>query len=221
MKIRFPRERDHGDRRQPIWVPVNQAWAGEGYGLFSLPRTDHEVLVAFVEGEPDQRVIVGRVHNALRIRPRAGGAAARPGGGALLERAAGETLGTLPFDPRAGIDLRPQLPPVPDQALGRDHYRQGPPRCGLTARICGISRAFGGPDGHRVLSRTWRICSFSSTARPFAPPILDPRCPHGTFMGFTGLDTVKAALVIRVNPRGDPGDVFVFKHEYSCGWCAC
>lgn len=81
MKIRFPWERDHGDRRQPIWVPVKQAWAGEGYGLFSLPRTDHEVLVAFVEGEPDQPVIVRRVHNALRIRPRAGGAAARPGGG--------------------------------------------------------------------------------------------------------------------------------------------
>jgi type VI secretion system secreted protein VgrG len=45
------------------WVRVSQGWAGAGYGMFQLPRVGQEVLVAFLDGDPDQPVIVGRLHN--------------------------------------------------------------------------------------------------------------------------------------------------------------
>lgn len=46
------------------WIRVSQGWAGKGFGLFALPRVGDEVLVDFLGGDPDQPIIVGRVHNA-------------------------------------------------------------------------------------------------------------------------------------------------------------
>lgn len=45
------------------WIRVNQGWAGQGYGMQFIPRVGHEVLVQFLEGDPDRPVIVGRVYN--------------------------------------------------------------------------------------------------------------------------------------------------------------
>ena len=65
----------HWDRAKPndetssCWVRVSQAWAGTGYGLINLPRVGHEVLVGFVEGNPDQPIIVGRVFNGAQQVP--------------------------------------------------------------------------------------------------------------------------------------------------------
>ena len=42
---------------------VSQGWAGHGFGMITIPRIGHEVLVGFFEGDPDQPVIVGRVYN--------------------------------------------------------------------------------------------------------------------------------------------------------------
>ena len=44
-------------------VEVSQAWAGAGYGFFTQPRVGDEVLVAYLDGDPDEPIIVGRVHN--------------------------------------------------------------------------------------------------------------------------------------------------------------
>jgi type VI secretion system secreted protein VgrG len=58
----------HWDRAAPfddqssLWMRVSYGWAGGGYGLIALPRVGHEVLVAFLEGDPDLPVVVGRVH---------------------------------------------------------------------------------------------------------------------------------------------------------------
>ena len=48
---------------------VSQGWAGAGYGLVTLPRQGDEVIVAYLDGDPDQPLVVGRVHNALSTTP--------------------------------------------------------------------------------------------------------------------------------------------------------
>lgn len=50
-------------------VRVSQAWAGQGHGLVTLPRIGDEVLVAYMDGDPDEPIVVGRVHNALQVSP--------------------------------------------------------------------------------------------------------------------------------------------------------
>jgi type VI secretion system secreted protein VgrG len=50
-------------------VRVSQAWAGTAYGFFVLPRVGDEVVVAYLDGDPDEPIIVGRVHNSARVNP--------------------------------------------------------------------------------------------------------------------------------------------------------
>jgi type VI secretion system secreted protein VgrG len=50
-------------------VRVAQAWAGPGYGLVTLPRVGDEVLVAYSDGNPDEPVVIGRLHNAVSATP--------------------------------------------------------------------------------------------------------------------------------------------------------
>ena len=51
------------DENSSCWVRCSSAWAGRGYGQFSVPRIGQEVLVDFVDGNPDRPVVVGRVFN--------------------------------------------------------------------------------------------------------------------------------------------------------------
>jgi len=48
---------------------VSQEWAGKGWGGMQIPHVGHEVIVAFVEGDPDRPLIVGRVYNAEQSAP--------------------------------------------------------------------------------------------------------------------------------------------------------
>jgi type VI secretion system secreted protein VgrG len=50
-------------------VRVSQAWAGANHGIVTLPRIGDEVLVSYLGGDPDQPIVVGRVHNALSRTP--------------------------------------------------------------------------------------------------------------------------------------------------------
>ncbi|WP_438019377.1 type VI secretion system tip protein TssI/VgrG [Sorangium sp. So ce315] len=70
VRVQFPWDRlgEH-DEHSSCWLRVGQGWAGAGYGLFALPRVGQEVLVAFLEGDPDQPVVVGRLSNALNPVP--------------------------------------------------------------------------------------------------------------------------------------------------------
>jgi len=70
VRVQFPWDREHGFSSQSsIWMRVSQGWAGAGYGLFTIPRVGHEVLIAFLEGDPDCPLVVGRVHNAAEPTP--------------------------------------------------------------------------------------------------------------------------------------------------------
>ena len=51
------------------WARVSTPWAGKGYGFQNMPRVGEEVLVQFIEGDPDRPVVIGRVHNATNMPP--------------------------------------------------------------------------------------------------------------------------------------------------------
>jgi type VI secretion system secreted protein VgrG len=50
-------------------VRVSQDWAGQGWGAITIPRVGQEVLVSFLEGDPDRPIITGRVYNAVQTVP--------------------------------------------------------------------------------------------------------------------------------------------------------
>jgi type VI secretion system secreted protein VgrG len=51
------------------WIRVSQIWAGKNWGWMTIPRVGQEVLVDFLEGDPDRPIIVGRVYNADQMPP--------------------------------------------------------------------------------------------------------------------------------------------------------
>jgi type VI secretion system secreted protein VgrG len=51
------------------WVRVSQNWAGKNWGAMFIPRIGQEVIVEFLEGDPDQPIITGRVYNAEQMPP--------------------------------------------------------------------------------------------------------------------------------------------------------
>ena len=59
----------HWDRYNPrddkssCWIRVSQSWGGRGWGAVNLPHVGHEVIVSFLEGDPDRPLITGRVYN--------------------------------------------------------------------------------------------------------------------------------------------------------------
>jgi type VI secretion system secreted protein VgrG len=70
VRVQFNWDREgRYDARSSIWMRVSQGWAGGGYGLFTIPRVGHEVLVAFLDGDPDCPIVVGSVHNQVEPVP--------------------------------------------------------------------------------------------------------------------------------------------------------
>ncbi|MFM7199370.1 MAG: type VI secretion system Vgr family protein [Myxococcota bacterium] len=61
VQFHWDRFGQHGDLS--CWVRVGRPWAGQGYGFDCIPRIGQEVLVQFLEGDPERPVIVGSVHN--------------------------------------------------------------------------------------------------------------------------------------------------------------
>ncbi|NVD06784.1 type VI secretion system tip protein VgrG [Vibrio sp. JPW-9-11-11] len=70
VKVHFPWDRySNGDEQSSCWVRVSQGWAGSQYGMLALPRVGQEVIVSFLEGDPDQPIITGRTYNAANVAP--------------------------------------------------------------------------------------------------------------------------------------------------------
>lgn len=70
VKVKFHWDR-HGreDDTSSCWLRVSQAWAGAGWGAMHVPRIGQEVIVDFLEGDPDRPIVTGRVYNALAMPP--------------------------------------------------------------------------------------------------------------------------------------------------------
>jgi type VI secretion system secreted protein VgrG len=58
-----------GDDKSSCWIRVSQAWAGRGWGAFFLPRIGMEVIVDFLEGDPDHPLVTGCVYNGDNPTP--------------------------------------------------------------------------------------------------------------------------------------------------------
>lgn len=58
-----------GDEKSSCWVRVSQNWAGKRWGAFFLPRMGQEVIVEFLEGDPDRPIVTGRVYNGRNMPP--------------------------------------------------------------------------------------------------------------------------------------------------------
>ena len=70
VKVHFHWDRlDSKDENSSCFVRVSAGWAGAGWGFIQIPRIGHEVIVDFLEGDPDQPIITGRVYNAQNTVP--------------------------------------------------------------------------------------------------------------------------------------------------------
>jgi type VI secretion system secreted protein VgrG len=70
VKVQFPWDRyAEPDDTASCWVRVAQGWAGGGYGSIAIPRIGHEVIVSFLEGDPDQPLVTGRTYHAVNTAP--------------------------------------------------------------------------------------------------------------------------------------------------------
>jgi type VI secretion system secreted protein VgrG len=65
VKVQFHWDRyGKKDQNSSCWIRVSHPWAGKGWGSVATPRIGQEVIVDFLEGDPDQPIITGRVYNA-------------------------------------------------------------------------------------------------------------------------------------------------------------
>jgi type VI secretion system secreted protein VgrG len=95
IKVQFHWDRyGRRDELSSCWIRVSQSWAGQGWGTISVPRVGQEVIIDYLEGDPDRPVCTGRLFNADQPVPYGLPAAAHmmgfksrstPGGGGFCE----------------------------------------------------------------------------------------------------------------------------------------
>ena len=102
VKVHFYWDRySKADEKSSKWVRVSNASAGGGYGFVSLPRVGQEVLVEYIDGDPDRPVITGRLYNGDNKPPytlpgRRTGASGKP----IPAREAGDSMKSAWTTPR-------------------------------------------------------------------------------------------------------------------------
>ncbi len=71
IKVKFHWDRDSDKKKEEssCWIRVAQYWAGKQWGSIFTPRVGQEVIVSFLEGDPDQPLIIGSVYNADQMPP--------------------------------------------------------------------------------------------------------------------------------------------------------
>ncbi|MGK4005976.1 type VI secretion system tip protein TssI/VgrG [Sorangium sp. So ce1036] len=70
VKVEFRWDRRDLHEGNPTrFVRVSQGWAGLDYGMVMLPRVNEEVIIAYLDGDPDEPIVVGRLHNAWSVAP--------------------------------------------------------------------------------------------------------------------------------------------------------
>ncbi len=68
VKFHWDRSSDRDDKASR-WVRVAQVWSGKGWGGMSIPRVGMEVVVEFLEGDPDRPIVIGTVYNGTNTPP--------------------------------------------------------------------------------------------------------------------------------------------------------
>jgi type VI secretion system secreted protein VgrG len=70
VKVQFHWDRvGQKDEKSSCWVRVSQLWAGPKWGGIHIPRIGQEVIVDFLEGDPDRPIVTGRVYNGDNMPP--------------------------------------------------------------------------------------------------------------------------------------------------------
>lgn len=70
VKVQFHWDRySENDENSSCWIRVSHPWAGKAWGGIALPRIDQEVVISFIEGDPDRPILTGRVYNADNMPP--------------------------------------------------------------------------------------------------------------------------------------------------------
>ncbi len=70
VKVQFHWDREgEKDDKSSCWIRVSQLWAGAGWGAMYIPRIDQEVIVGFLEGDPDRPIIQGCVYHGTNKPP--------------------------------------------------------------------------------------------------------------------------------------------------------
>ncbi|WP_411752340.1 type VI secretion system Vgr family protein [Serratia sp. (in: enterobacteria)] len=104
IKVRFHWDTDGpGDDTGSCWIRVASPWAGQGYGGIQIPRVNDEVIVDFINGDPDRPVVLGRVYNEANMPPWELPAAATQMGFFSRSKDGGKDTGNgLRFEDKAG-----------------------------------------------------------------------------------------------------------------------
>jgi len=104
IKVKFHWDRQaKGDDTSSCWVRVSSAWAGQGFGGVQIPRVGDEVVIDFINGDPDRPIVTGRVYNEASMPPWALPAAATQMG--FLSRSKDgsvDNANALRFEDKAG-----------------------------------------------------------------------------------------------------------------------
>ncbi len=142
IKVQFHWDREgQGDADSSCWVRVATTSAGKGWGAISIPRIGQEVIVDFLEGDPDRPIVIGCVYNA-DMMPSYGLPAAKirsgmksrssPGGGGFNEIRMDDTKSSeqlfinaqYDFDLRVGHDCRETVANDRHRVTGQDLYEE-------------------------------------------------------------------------------------------------
>jgi type VI secretion system secreted protein VgrG len=134
VKVQFHWDREgKKNENSSCWIRVSHPWAGQGWGAVSIPRIGQEVIVAFLEGNPDEPIIVGRVYNAEQMPPfgMPGGAMisgiksnSTKGGGGFNEISMNDTKGTELINIHAQYDQQKKVEHDERVNIGNDRTEE-------------------------------------------------------------------------------------------------
>ncbi|MGK6329520.1 type VI secretion system Vgr family protein [Erwinia sp. DT-104] len=104
IKVKFHWDRlAKGDDTSSCWVRVSSAWAGQGFGGVQIPRVNDEVVIDFINGDPDRPIVTGRVYNEASMPPWAlPGAATQMGFLSRSKDGTPDNANALRFEDKAG-----------------------------------------------------------------------------------------------------------------------
>jgi type VI secretion system secreted protein VgrG len=106
VKVQFHWDRlGKRDENSSCFVRVSAAWAGAGWGFIQIPRIGQEVIVDFIEGDPDRPIITGRVYNANEMPPYALPGEATKSGWKSNSSLGGGGWNELMFEDKKGAEL--------------------------------------------------------------------------------------------------------------------